>query len=259
MKLLSKEQIYEGDRITTERQNISSTDLMERAGTQIFNWMHARMQGAQVPVHVFCGIGNNGGDGLVLSRHLLTHGYNVKIYIVNYSEKRSRDFLFNYDRIKSTTKDWPTILNKGYAPLKIDAQDIIVDAVFGIGLNRPPGDWLVGLFRDLEATNAFTLSVDIPSGLYTDKALESPEHAIKANYTLSFQTPKLVFFLKETSHYTVQWEVLDIGIDQEFLSEVEATHELIGKNEVIVKYQPREKYAHKGDYGHALMIGGRLR
>jgi len=73
MKLFSKEQIYEGDKLTTERQNISSTDLMERAGTQIFNWMHMRMQGAQVPIHVFCGIGNNGGDGLVLARKPLKH------------------------------------------------------------------------------------------------------------------------------------------------------------------------------------------
>ena len=95
MKLFSKEQIYEGDKLTTERQNISSTDLMERAGTQIFNWMHLRMQGEQVPIHIFCGIGNNGGDGLVLARHLILDGYNVQIYIVNYSDKRSKDFLIN--------------------------------------------------------------------------------------------------------------------------------------------------------------------
>ena len=85
MKIFSKEQIYEGDRLTTERQNMSSTDLMERAGNQIFNWMHLRMQGAQVPIHIFCGIGNNGGDGLVLARHLITHGYNV---IINGKKER---------------------------------------------------------------------------------------------------------------------------------------------------------------------------
>ena len=92
MKILSKEQIYQGDKITIEKQNISSADLMERAGIQIFNWLHKRMQGAQVPICVFCGIGNNGGDGLVLARHLVTHGYNVLTYVVNYSDKRSKDF-----------------------------------------------------------------------------------------------------------------------------------------------------------------------
>jgi hydroxyethylthiazole kinase-like uncharacterized protein yjeF len=257
MKLLSKEQIYEGDRLTTERQKITSTDLMERAGTKIFNWMHDRMQGAQVPVHVFCGIGNNGGDGLVLARHLQTHGYQVSTYIVNYSEKRSKDFLVNYERIKGVAKEWPTVLNDAASGFpEIQAEDIIVDAVFGIGLNRPPVQWILDLFRHLESSKAFILSIDIPSGLYTDKALDDPEHAIKTNYTLSFQTPKLVFFLKETSGYTVQWEVLDIGIDAEYLAELEVRDELIGKNEVIVKYQPRDKYAHKGDYGHALMVGG---
>ena len=104
MKVFSKEQIYEGDKLTAERQKISSTDLMERAGTQIFNWMHTKMQGAQVPIHVFCGIGNNGGDGLVLARHLITHGYNVNTFIINCSDKRSKDFLINYDRIKNVTK-----------------------------------------------------------------------------------------------------------------------------------------------------------
>ena len=110
MKIFSKEQIYEGDKQTAKKQNISSTDLMERAGTQIFNWMHLRLQGAQVPIHVFCGIGNNGGDGLVLARHLITHGYNVITYVVNCSDKRSKDFLINYDRIKKVTKDWPLLL-----------------------------------------------------------------------------------------------------------------------------------------------------
>ncbi|WP_115461908.1 NAD(P)H-hydrate dehydratase [Winogradskyella aurantiaca] len=256
MKLLSKEQVYEGDRLTTERQGILSSDLMERAGIQIFNWIHDRMQGAQVPIHIFCGIGNNGGDGLVIARHLITHGYEVNTYIVNYSEKRSKDFLVNYDRIKGVTKEWPIVLNEEFTKPEIAPQDIIIDAVFGIGINRPPADWVLDLFRHLESTKAFTLSVDIPSGLYTDRALEDASHAIRANYTLSFQTPKLVFFLKDTYSYTVQWEVLDIGIDRQYLGNVETKDELIGKNEVVVKYQPRDKYAHKGDYGHALMIGG---
>jgi len=111
MKIFSKEQIYEGDKLTAEKQNITSVDLMERAGIQIFNWLHTRMQGAQVPIHVFCGIGNNGGDGLVVARHLITHGYNVNTYVINCSDKRSKNFLINYDRIKNVTKEWPTLLS----------------------------------------------------------------------------------------------------------------------------------------------------
>ena len=110
MKIFSDQQIYEGDKLTAQRQNITSTELMERAGIQIFNWLHLRMQGAQVPIHIFCGIGNNGGDGLVVARHLINHGYNVHTYVVNFSDTRSKDFLVNYDLIKQTTKKWPTLI-----------------------------------------------------------------------------------------------------------------------------------------------------
>ncbi len=258
MKLFSKAQIYEGDKLTTERQNISSTDLMERAGTQIFNWIHMRMQGAQEPIHVFSGIGNNGGDGLVLARHLITHGYNVITYIINCSDKRSKDFLINYDRIKNVTKDWPKMLSCGgdYSEILIEEQDIIVDAVFGIGLNRPPNDWVQELFQKWRASKAFTLAVDIPSGLYTDKAVEDENAVVHANYTLSFQSPKLAFFLPETAKYTVQWEVLDIGIDRDYLMQTETEVELISKFEVLPFYIPRDKFAHKGDFGHVMILGG---
>lgn len=256
MKIFSKEQIYEGDRLTAEKQNISSTELMERAGIQIFNWLHVRMQGAQVPIHVFCGIGNNGGDGLVVARHLITHGYNVNTYIINCSDKRSKDFLVNYDLIKQTTKKWPEMLGCEADFPEIGKDDIIVDAIFGIGLNRPPNDWVKSLFIQLRKSQAFTLAVDIPSGLYADRVPEDEDAVIWANYTLSFQSPKLVFFLPETAKYSVQWEVLDIGIDREFLFMTETKVELIGKHEVLPIYIPREKFAHKGSYGHSLIMGG---
>jgi hydroxyethylthiazole kinase-like uncharacterized protein yjeF len=258
MKLFSKEQIYEGDKLTAERQRITSTELMERAGTQIFNWIHMRMQGAQVPIHVFCGIGNNGGDGLVLARHLITHGYNVKTYIINCSDKRSKDFLINYERIKDVTKDWPAVLSckNDFSEIGIEEKDIIVDAVFGIGLNRPPNDWVQNLFQKFKASKAFTLAIDIPSGLYADKATTDENAVVHANYTLSFQSPKLVFFLPETAKYIGQWEALDIGIDREYLMQTDTEAELISKLEVIPIYKPRDKFAHKGDFGHVMILGG---
>nr|WP_321228222.1 NAD(P)H-hydrate dehydratase [uncultured Psychroserpens sp.] len=256
MKIFSKEQIYEGDQLTSKKQNITSTELMERAGIQIFNWLHIRMQGAQVPIHVFCGIGNNGGDGLVVARHLITHGYNVKTYVVNCSDKRTKDFLINYDLIKQTTKKWPDMLACETDFPEIHKDDIIVDAVFGIGLNRPINDWVKSLFVHFKKSGAFTLAIDVPSGVYTDKAVEDENGVVWANYTLSFQSPKLIFFLPETAKFSIEWEVLDIGIDREFLITTETESELIGKNEVLPIYKPREKFAHKGDFGHSLIIGG---
>lgn len=256
MKIFSKEQIYKGDQLTAKKQNITSTELMERAGTQIFNWIHQRMQGAQVPIHVFCGIGNNGGDGLVLARQLINYGYNVHTYVVNCSDKRTQDFLVNYDRIKQTTKKWPIMLNCKADFPPIGPDDIIVDAVFGIGLNRPPNEWVKSLFQHFKASKAFTLAIDLPSGLYADKVPEDENGVVWAHYTLSFQSPKLVFFLPDTSKYTRQWEALDIGIDLEFLQQTETEVELIGKNEMLPIYKPREKFSNKGTYGHGLLIGG---
>ena len=196
MKVFSKEQIYEGDKLTAEKQNIASTDLMERAGTQIFDWIHKRMQGAQVPIHVFCGIGNNGGDGLVLARHLITHGYTINTFIINCSDKRSQDFLVNYDRIKNVTKEWPVLLSCAEDFPEINPDDIIVDAVFGIGLNRPVDVWVKKLFMHFRKSQAFTIAIDIPSGLFLDKPAKDEDAVVWAGFTLSFASPKLVFLMQ---------------------------------------------------------------
>jgi len=255
MKIFSAKQIYAADKATVERQKITSDELMERASLQIFNWMHLRMQGAPVKIHLFCGIGNNGGDGLALARHLTEHGYDIIVYVVNYSDKRSKDFLINLDRLKDR-KVWPIFLESANELPAIAKEDIIVDAIFGIGLNRTPADWVVKLIKHLNATEAFILSVDIPSGLFPDQVPENHDAVITSNYVLSFQTPKLVFFLPETGIFVEHWEVLDIGLDQQFLMENKTDFVLIGKNEVLSMYLPREKYSHKGTFGHALIIGG---
>ena len=154
------------------------------------------------------------------------------------------------------TKKWPTLLSCKEDFPEINEDDIIVDAIFGIGLNRPVDEWVKALFLHFRATKAYTLSIDIPSGLHTDKAVEDDDAVVWAGYTLSFATPKLVFFLPETAKFTEQWEVLDIGLDQEFLFTTTTEADLIGKHEVLPMYVPRDKFSHKGQFGHALIIGG---
>ncbi|MEP3208656.1 MAG: NAD(P)H-hydrate dehydratase [Maribacter sp.] len=255
MKLFSGEQIYAADKFTIAKQQISSDILMERAAVQIFNWIHTRMQGAPVKIHLFCGIGNNGGDGIALARHLQEHGYDIAVYVVNYSKTRSKDFLINLERLKDR-KIWPEFLDADSPLPTIGKDDIIVDAIFGIGLNRSPDPWVVNLMGHLHKTEAFILSVDIPSGLFTDRAPSDENAIIKANFVLSFQTPKLVFFLPDTGSYIDQWEVLDIGLDPEYLMTTETAYDLIGKHDVLPFYIPRKKYSHKGTYGHAMVVGG---
>ena len=256
MKILSKEQIYQADQVTLVRQEITSTQLMERAATRVFEWMHSRLNGAPVLIRVFCGIGNNGGDGLVLSRHLVNHGYNVSTYVVNCSNQRSEDFLINYERLRQASKKWPELLKCDTDFPEISPDDIIVDAIFGIGLNRPADQWIQKLFQHLRTSKAFTLSIDMPSGLYTDRVPENEDAVVWSHYTLSFQVPKLVFFLPETAKFVDRWEVLDIGLDQDYLNQVSPIAEYVEKSQVVTFYKTRDKFSHKGSFGHVLIIGG---
>lgn len=255
MKIFSAKQLYEADKLTLKKQNITSDALMERAAIQVFEWLHLRLQGAPVQIKIFCGIGNNGGDGIAVARHLKEHGYAIEVHIVTYSEKRSKDFLVNLDRLKER-KIWPNFIHSDSDLPEINAADIVVDALFGIGLNRSPDAWVVQLIQNINASKAFILAIDMPSGLFMDQIPSLENGVVKANYVLSFQTPKLVFFLPQTAPYIQQWELLDIGIAAEYMAKAKASYELISKHEILPLYQPREIFSHKGTFGHSLIIGG---
>ncbi len=255
MKIFSKKQIYNADKFTLKDQNIESIELMERASLALFNWLHSRLEGKPLKINLFCGIGNNGGDGLALARHLWEHGYAFKVYIVNYSENRSEDFLSNLKKLKER-KIWPEYMNEATALPEIGAEEIIIDAIFGIGLNRNPDVWVARIIKYINDNTAYTLSVDVPSGLFLDRKFEDVESVVKAHTVLSFQFPKLIFFLPDTSKFCGTWEILDIGLSTKFITDTEVDFTLIDKADLIEKYRFRDKFSHKGDFGHSLLIGG---
>ena len=256
MKILSVDQLYEADRITVKKQGIDSTELMERAATQVFEWMHRRLQGTSVRIHIFCGMGNNGGDGLVLTRLLIEQGYQVLMYVVNYSDTPSKDFSINYDRIKKKTEEEPTFIKSEDDFPAIHPEDIIVDAIFGIGLNRCPDGWVKKLVQYLNTSPAYKFAIDIPSGLFANEPLMDKEAVLKANFTLTFQTPKLSFFLPETAPFVSNFVVLDIGLDTEFIRNTNFLAKHIQKSDAQKFYIPRKKFGHKGTYGHGLIVAG---
>jgi len=256
MKIYSSQQFYKADAITIEKQKIRSVELMERAATLCFNWLNEKLNGAQVPIHIFCGIGNNGGDGLAMGRLLINHGYNVFVYIANFTDKRSKDFLINYNLIKEVSNDWPILMTSEKDFPEIDKDDIIIDALFGIGLNRPPEGWVKKIIQHLNTSKAFKLAIDIPSGLYANKAIEDREAIVKADHTLTFQAPKLAFFLPETATFTLSFDVLDIGLDQEYLNSEIPLATIFDRVDAQELYQPRNQFDHKGTFGHCLIVGG---
>jgi len=255
MFILSSKQISQADKATISNKNISSIDLMEHAATLCFQWLHSRLQGQHIKIHVFCGVGNNGGDGLVIARHLYQHGYNVSCYVVNFSDKRTEGFSENYNRLKKIG-EWPTIINKGTDIPKVDFQDIVIDVIFGNGLSRNPVGFTKELIEYINSTKVYTLSIDLPSGLYNDKPVTDKNSVIKSGHTLTFQCPKLAFFLPENKEFINTWEVLDIGLDEGFIENLQPKTHYITKSDVIPLYKTRNKWAHKGTFGHSLIIGG---
>lgn len=255
MYILSPKQITKADNATILNNNITSIDLMEQAATLCFQWLHSRLQGQNIKIHVFCGIGNNGGDGLVIARHLFQNGYNVNCYIVNFSAKRTNEFSTNYDRLKEIG-EWPTVINNENDFPEISFEDIVIDAIFGNGLTRKPEGFTKKLIQYINNTKVFTLAIDIPSGLFGDKSVTDKDSVLRAGHTLSFQTPKLAFLLPENKDFINTWEVLDIGLDEAYITNLQPKLHYISKSDIIPLYKPRTKWSHKGTYGHSLIIGG---
>ncbi len=255
MHILTSEQIRKADKATIQKHGISSVDLMEFAATQCFQWLHKRLQGQQIKIHIFCGIGNNGGDGLVIARHLFQHGYNVDCYIVNFSDKRSDEFLENYNRLKELGK-WPTIINSKTEFPPINFEDIVIDAIFGNGISRSPKGFTKKLIQHINNTKVFTLSIDSPSGLFCNKPVEDASSVIIAGHILTFQTPKLAFLLPNNKNFVKSWEIIDIGLDANYIESLKPNTHYFTKIEAQLAYKPREKWVHKGSFGHSLLIGG---
>lgn len=255
MKILSAKQLYKADQITIEKGKITSLDLMERAAIGCFQWIHNRLQGNSVPIHIFCGTGNNGGDGLVIARHLQQHGYEVKTYIINCSNKRSDEFLANYDHLKEIGV-WAEMITCSSEFPVLSENDMIVDAIFGLGLSRSPEGVLKEVIQLINSSNAYVLSIDFPSGLFADKPVVDIDAVIRSYHVLTFQSPKLAFLLPDNQEYVGSWEVIDIGLDATFLNEVSTNYFLTYKYDVLPFYKQRHYFANKGDYGHTLIIGG---
>lgn len=256
MKILNLEQIREADRYTIINEPIDSIDLMERASEALFNRIKINLSFSK-QIKIFCGTGNNGGDGLALSRVLLGAGYNVQIFIVKLSETYSADCLVNFNRLKQTNgnqvveiiseSDFPAILKN----------ELVVDAIFGTGLSRKVDGMAAQLIKNINKSEAVVISIDIPSGLMVDQTIDfQKDVVIHADYTFTFQFPKIAFLFPENEAIVGQWEVLPIGLHPEFVSNLYVRDNFMTSVDVSQMIKKRAKFSHKGSFGHALLIAG---
>ncbi len=254
LKILSREQIREADRITIEREPIESVDLMERAAKACTDWFMQHYS-AERPVIVLAGVGNNGGDALVMARRLMERGYTVSTYVVRYSEKFSEDMQVNLDRLTAAGHEIKYILEEHQFP-SISSNTVVIDGLFGSGLNRKI-DGLAGLcIEQINASIAEVVSIDLPSGLYSDKHTPVNGIVISASHTLTFQVPKLSFFVRENQEWIGRWSVIDIGLDPVYLATVDCPVYYVNAIDQHASFFHRDPYDHKGKFGHGLLIAG---
>ncbi len=256
MKILNTEQIRETDKYTIENEPISSIDLMERASKAFFEQVKKRIK-KNDQVKVFCGMGNNGGDGLAIARMLILSGFKVNVYKIVHSKKSSADFAINEDRLKKIKEVKFIEVSKKEELPEIDNDDIIIDAIFGSGLSRPLEEFPAEVVKHINESVARIISVDLPSGLFGEDNTDNiHENIIQADFTYTFQLPKLAFMLPENNQYTGLWQVLDIGLDQDFINRQNTPWHFLTRDDLLPFFKKRKKFDHKGVFGHTLLIAG---
>lgn len=256
MKIFESKQIAKIDGFTIEHEPIASIDLMERASEKIFQWIVKRFP-APKNCKLFIGPGNNGGDGLAVARLLAELNYSVEVFIVRISDALSVDAQANYTRLENIKS------LKVYSVDSMDAMpwlfpdDIVIDAIFGTGLSRPLSGLVLDVVKAINASEAKIISIDIPSGLMGEDNSENDKRGIvKANFTLSFQFPKLAFLFPENHDFVGEWEVLKIGLHEEIIKTEATPYKILSRKFVKSLLMPRKKFDHKGTFGHGLLISG---
>lgn len=255
MKILTAQQIRGADQYTIEHEPISSIDLMERAAQRCLEWLMKRFD-STTHFSIFCGVGNNGGDGLAIARLLAQENYKVQVFVVEFSKSYSADFTTNLDRLGKTTVG-VEYLNETNTTVEITAQSIVVDAIFGSGLNKPVTGFVAEIIQQINQNTV--VAIDIPSGMFSENNEGNDlKNVVKAAYTLTFQQPKLAMMFPQYVAAFGEIELIDIGLSADFIYQQETPYYFITKQDVKGLVLPRQKFSHKGTYGHALLIAGSL-
>ena len=251
MKLFNNEQIRQWDNYTIANEPITSLALMERASATFVNWFIGQFSDKERPIYIFCGRGNNGGDGLAIARLLHEKSYHINLFVFPNSGKESVDYTSNLQRINEVNlsiiehqRDFP----------KIPENAIIIDALFGTGLKRALTDLPEALVAYLNQLDATSVSVDLPSGLMSDSV--SSGTIFKANHTFSFEQPKLAFLFPENADFVGHWMAHSIGLSKAYYKSVHTDNNFLTDQDIKSLLKKRPKFGHKGNFGHALMIVG---
>ena len=259
MKILSTRQMNEVDRLTEAECGIPTLLLMENAGSSLLSTLESYFEDLETElIAIVCGKGNNGGDGIVLARHLTQIRIYPDVYLLGRVEEVSGDARTNLDAYLETgeavleitdPKQWEEVSNS------FEKYDVIVDALLGTGITKP----LEGLYREvvstINLTPAFVLSVDIPSGMFSDSLTAGPQ-SVEASATVTFTAPKIAHILNEDQEALGELHVAPIGSPEQLLERQEHYLNLLTGEEIASYLPVWQSQSHKGDFGHTVIVAG---
>jgi hydroxyethylthiazole kinase-like uncharacterized protein yjeF len=254
MKILSAEEIRLWDQFTMHHEPISSIDLMERAAARCFDWLMENYASAP-SFGIFCGKGNNGGDGLAIARMLIEKNYPVTVHILEFGHMGTEDFQNNLARLHKFPQPDIHFIQSEENFHPVPPGQIIIDSLFGSGLNRPLEGVTAALVAHINSSGNSVIAIDIPSGLFVDHSSKN-NSIIRAQHTLTFQCYKPAFLFAENEEYIGNVHLLDIGLHKGFFPSIESRYELLDDEIIYAIHKPRSRFAHKGTYGHALLVSG---
>ncbi|ERJ59412.1 bifunctional ADP-dependent NAD(P)H-hydrate dehydratase/NAD(P)H-hydrate epimerase [Sphingobacterium paucimobilis] len=250
-KILTAQQMAWLDQETTKQQCISSFQLMERAAGALLSALDNQYVLSKQHFVILCGKGNNGGDGLVLAQYLQQRQVKVAVYLLEsdtYSE----------DNIEAQKRNPISLIHKfGFdEQLAIPANAIIIDCLFGYGLNRRLDATWNAIVQQINDSGCKVIAVDIPSGMLADRPTPKEAPVVFAHEVLTFQSPKLALLMPENQKFFNDFTVLDIALSKEAMDAVDSSYVFVKKEDIKTFYKKRKKFDHKGTFGHSLIIGG---
>lgn len=254
MKILSAKEIREWDQFTIQKEPIASIDLMERAAAKCVDWLE-QYSSVVGTFDIFCGKGNNGGDGLAIARMLTQRNNVVSVHILEAGQKGTDDFQTNLARLRHHPEITINFIQTEENFPELSGDSVIIDALFGSGLNRGLEGTAATLVDFMNNSRCDIISIDIPSGLFVDHS-SAGNKIVKAKHTLCFQCYKPAFLVAENASFIGAIHILDIGLDKRFYNFIESSFELIDEPMIHSIYKPRNEFAHKGDFGHSLLVTG---
>lgn len=256
MKIFTATQIHELDKYTIENEPVESINLMERAAKAITSAIMEEWT-ESTPVVVFAGPGNNGGDALAVARLLSGYGYNVSAYLFNIHNNLSKDCATNRKRLIDQRKVQFTEISLNFDPPELTEDTLVIDGLFGSGLNKALMGGFASLAKYINASPAKVVSIDLPSGLMCeDNTNNIHSHIIRADLTLTLQQRKLSMLLADCQQYLGRVRVLDIRLSPDYIRKTDSTCSLLEEHDVATRFKERPDFANKGTMGNALLIAG---